>query len=46
MVSTENISQSVYLGNQRSMSIPCAIFRMGGAALLLSNRRADSARAK
>lgn len=46
MVSTENISQNVYLGNQHSMSIPCCIFRMGGAALVMSNRRADARRAK
>ncbi len=46
VVSTKNISQNVYLGNQRSMSIPCCIFRMGGAALLMSNRRADACRAK
>ncbi|CAL8465224.1 g4759 [Coccomyxa elongata] len=46
VVSTENISQNVYLGNQRSMSIPCCIFRMGGAALLMSNCRADARRAK
>ncbi|EIE23299.1 hypothetical protein COCSUDRAFT_36731 [Coccomyxa subellipsoidea C-169] len=46
VVSTENISQNVYLGNQRSMSIPCCIFRLGGAAVLLSNRRRDAACAK
>lgn len=46
VVSTENITQNVYLGNQRSMNIPGCIFRLGGAAVLLSNKRADARRAK
>eukprot|EP00803_Ostreobium_quekettii_P009088 evm.model.scf_515.6 EVM.evm.TU.scf_515.6 scf_515:48412-53536(+) len=39
--STENITQNWYFGNQRSMLIPNCLFRVGGAAVLLSNRRRD-----
>jgi len=46
VVSTENITQNIYLGKQRSMCIPGCIFRIGGAAVLLSNRRRDAWRAK
>lgn len=40
VVSTENITQNWYFGNQRSMLIPNCLFRVGGAAILLSNRYA------
>ncbi|WOL07308.1 3-ketoacyl-CoA synthase 1-like [Canna indica] len=46
VLSTENMTLNWYFGNERSMLIANCIFRMGGAALLLSNRRADAARAK
>ncbi|ERN02947.1 hypothetical protein AMTRI_Chr04g249870 [Amborella trichopoda] len=46
VVSTEIISPNWYAGNQRSMLLPNCLFRMGGAALLLSNRRRESRRAK
>ncbi|EFJ19349.1 hypothetical protein SELMODRAFT_444233 [Selaginella moellendorffii] len=46
VVSTENVTQNWYSGNQRSMLIPNCLFRMGGAALLLTNRRAKRHRAK
>lgn len=46
VVSTENITQNIYLGKQRSMCIPGCIFRIGGAAVLLSNRRSDAWRAQ
>ena len=46
VVSTENITQNWYFGNERSMLIPNCLFRVGGAACLLSNRRRDSWRAK
>ncbi|XP_052187714.1 3-ketoacyl-CoA synthase 6-like [Diospyros lotus] len=46
VVSTEIITPNCYLGNQRSMVLPNCLFRMGGAALLLSNRRTDRKRAK
>lgn len=38
VVSTENITQNWYFGNERSMLIPNCLFRVGGAAMLLSNR--------
>jgi len=46
VVSTENITLNCYFGNDRSMLLSNCIFRMGGAAALLSNRRADAGRAK
>lgn len=46
VVSTENITLNWYSGNDRSMLIPNTLFRMGGAAILLSNRPADGLRAK
>lgn len=46
VVSTENITQNWYFGNERSMLIPNCLFRVGGAALLLSNKRKDYWRAK
>ncbi|KAK1287032.1 3-ketoacyl-CoA synthase 6 [Acorus calamus] len=46
VVSTEIITPNWYAGNQRSMLLPNCLFRMGGAAVLLSNRRRDARRAK
>ncbi|WOL05916.1 hypothetical protein Cni_G14647 [Canna indica] len=46
VLSTENITLNWYFGNDRSMLLSNCIFRMGGAAMLLSNRRADARRAK
>lgn len=46
VVSTEIITPNVYLGSERSMLLPNCLFRMGGAAILLSNRRSDRRRAK
>mmetsp|Transcript_15228 Transcript_15228/g.38648 ORF Transcript_15228/g.38648 Transcript_15228/m.38648 type:complete len:534 (+) Transcript_15228:229-1830(+) len=46
VVSTENITQNFYLGTQKSMLIPNMLFRVGGAAILLSNKRKDFWRAK
>lgn len=46
IVSTENITQNWYAGNRRSMLIPNCLFRVGGAAILLSNKRIDRNRAK
>lgn len=42
VVSTENITQNWYFGNTKSMLIPNALFRVGGAAMLLSNKRTES----
>lgn len=44
VVSTENITQNWYQGNERSMLIPNTIFRMGGAAMLLTNKRSEARR--
>ncbi|KAI0501832.1 hypothetical protein KFK09_016777 [Dendrobium nobile] len=46
VVSTEIITPNFYAGNQRSMLLPNCLFRMGAAAILLSNRRRDRRRAK
>eukprot|EP00250_Pteridium_aquilinum_P009603 c18787_g3_i1 orf=437-1630(+) len=46
VVSTENITLNWYWGNEKSMLLSNCIFRMGGAAILLSNRRKDKAIAK
>ncbi|KAH7447770.1 hypothetical protein KP509_01G120500 [Ceratopteris richardii] len=46
VVSTENITQNWYLGNRRSMLIPNCLFRVGGAAILLSNKGKERRRAK
>eukprot|EP00871_Galdieria_phlegrea_P005040 jgi/Galph1/5537/GphlegSOOS_G4168.1 len=46
IVSTENITQNWYIGHERSMLITNTLFRMGGAAILLSNRPRDRAVAK
>ncbi|XP_058190665.1 3-ketoacyl-CoA synthase 4-like [Rhododendron vialii] len=46
VVSTENITQNWYFGNKKSMLIPNCLFRIGGAAVLLSNKPADRGRSK
>lgn len=46
VVSTENITLNWYFGNDRSMLLCNCIFRMGGAAILLSNKSADRCRSK
>ncbi|KAL0332484.1 UNVERIFIED_CONTAM: 3-ketoacyl-CoA synthase 6 [Sesamum calycinum] len=47
VISTEIITYSnYYKGSERAMLLPNCLFRMGGAAILLSNKRRDSARAK
>ena len=46
VVSTENITQNWYFGNQRSMLLPNCLFRIGCAAIVLSNRKIDCFRAK
>jgi len=44
--STENITQNWHYGNTRSMLIANCLFRLGGAAILLSNKRRDYWRAR
>ncbi|XP_058223406.1 3-ketoacyl-CoA synthase 1 [Rhododendron vialii] len=46
VVSTENITLNWYFGNDRSMLLCNCIFRMGGAAMLLSNKSKDRSRSK
>ncbi|XP_010447115.1 PREDICTED: 3-ketoacyl-CoA synthase 16-like [Camelina sativa] len=46
VVSTENITQNLYMGNNKSMLVTNCLFRIGGAAILLSNRSKDRKRAK
>ncbi|KAJ3695294.1 hypothetical protein LUZ60_000671 [Juncus effusus] len=46
VVSTENITQNWYFGNKKSMLIPNCLFRVGGAAVLLTNKKSEKRRAK
>lgn len=46
VVSTENITQNWYFGNKKSMLIPNCLFRVGGSAVLLSNKGKDMRRSK
>lgn len=46
VVSTEIITPNYYRGSERAMLLPNCLFRMGGAAVLLSNKRRDARRAK
>ncbi|KAL5079372.1 hypothetical protein RYX36_007793 [Vicia faba] len=46
VVSTENINSGWYLGNNRSMLVSNCLFRVGGAAILLSNISSDCQRSK
>ncbi|XWS27191.1 hypothetical protein CRYUN_Cryun26dG0093800 [Craigia yunnanensis] len=42
----ENITLNWYFGNERSMLVSHCLFRMGGAAILLSNKMSDGWRSK
>ncbi|URD92318.1 3-ketoacyl-coa synthase [Musa troglodytarum] len=46
VVSTENITLNWYFGNNRSMLVPNCLFRVGCAAILLTNRSAAHRRSK
>ena len=46
VVSTENMTLNPYFGNNRSMLVTNSLFRMGSAAILLSNRHSDHQRSK
>ncbi|XP_071729999.1 3-ketoacyl-CoA synthase 4-like [Rutidosis leptorrhynchoides] len=46
VVSVENLVEEWYRGNKKSMLIPNCLFRIGCAAVLLSNKRSDERRAK
>ncbi|GMY31229.1 3-ketoacyl-CoA synthase 20-like isoform X1 [Fagus crenata] len=46
VVSMESLTLNGYVGNSRSMLIPNCLFRMGAAAVLLSNRSSDRRHSK
>ncbi|CAA7019892.1 unnamed protein product [Microthlaspi erraticum] len=46
VVSTENITRNIYAGDNRSMMVSNCLFRVGGAAILLSNKPGDRRRSK
>lgn len=46
VISTEIITPNCYQGMERSMLVPSCLFRLGCAAILLTNKRAERARAK
>ncbi|XP_014499087.1 3-ketoacyl-CoA synthase 1 [Vigna radiata var. radiata] len=46
VLSTENITLNWYFGKDRSMLLSNCIFRMGAAAVLLSNKPSDRSRSK
>ncbi|XP_047315566.1 3-ketoacyl-CoA synthase 6-like [Impatiens glandulifera] len=46
IVSTEIITPNYYQGQERAMLLPNCLFRMGGAAILMSNKSGNRARAK
>ncbi|KAI8541858.1 hypothetical protein RHMOL_Rhmol08G0094200 [Rhododendron molle] len=46
VVSTEIITPNYYQGDERAMLLPNCLFRMGGAAILLSNKKREKGRAK
>jgi predicted naringenin-chalcone synthase len=46
VVSFEDITRQLYEGNERSMLLQNTLFRVGGAAIVLSNRPIDGFRAK
>lgn len=46
VISMESITLNWYFGNERSMLVSNCLFRMGGAAILLSNNKSDRSRSK
>ncbi|KAL5078726.1 hypothetical protein RYX36_007147 [Vicia faba] len=46
VMSTEIITPNYYQGKERAMLLPNCLFRMGGAAILLSNKKSEHKRAK
>ncbi|KAK8572964.1 hypothetical protein V6N13_048536 [Hibiscus sabdariffa] len=46
VVSTENLTHNPYFGNNRAMLLSNCLFRVGGAAILLSNHPSDRHRSK
>lgn len=46
VMSTEIITPNYYQGSERAMLLPNCLFRIGGAAILLSNKRRERSRSK
>lgn len=46
IISTENLTQNLYTGNERGFLLQNTLFRCGGAAILLSNKWTDAFRAQ
>ncbi|KAG9131902.1 hypothetical protein Leryth_022570 [Lithospermum erythrorhizon] len=46
VVSTESMTQNCYTGKVKSMMVTNVLFRIGGAAILLSNKSSDRSRSK
>jgi 3-ketoacyl-CoA synthase len=46
IMSTENLTQNLYLGNDRGFLLQNTLFRVGGAAMILSNKWTDAFRAR
>lgn len=46
VISTENLTQQLYMGQQKSFVLQNTLFRVGGAAVLLSSKMSDGFRAK
>ncbi|KAI3497883.1 hypothetical protein L1887_33486 [Cichorium endivia] len=46
VISTEILSPNSYMGKERSMLLPNCLFRMGGAAILLTNKKSHRKDAK
>jgi 3-ketoacyl-CoA synthase len=46
IVSTENLTQNLYLGNERGFLLQNTLFRCGGAAIILTNKWTDAFSAK
>jgi 3-ketoacyl-CoA synthase len=46
VVSTENLTQALYRGNDRAFLMQNILFRVGGAAILMSNRWGDALRSQ
>jgi len=46
VISTENLSLSLYRGNEKAWLVQNTLFRCGGSALVFSSRNTDASRAK
>merc|ERR1712151_1239653 len=45
VISTENLTQNLYKGNEKAWLLQNTLFRCGGCALVMSSRSADASRA-